>query len=72
MQTFFCAQDIPLHAQFVVVLCIPAKHNYVKRVAGESLIISLEGIDLADAGLSFSGEAANVTLVTIWDRKWME
>ncbi|KAF3851755.1 hypothetical protein F7725_005110 [Dissostichus mawsoni] len=48
---------------FVVVLCIPARHNYVKRVAGESLIISLEGIDLAEAGLSFSGEAANVTLV---------
>ncbi|XP_033976792.1 uncharacterized protein wu:fc21g02 [Trematomus bernacchii] len=46
-----------------VKVAVTTKHNYVKRVAGESLIISLEGIDLADAGLSFSGEAANVTLV---------
>ena len=45
----------------------PARHNYVKCVAGESLLISLEGIDLADAALSFSGDSANVTLV-----RWMD
>ncbi|AWP06368.1 Hypothetical protein SMAX5B_004946 [Scophthalmus maximus] len=39
------------------------KLNFVKCVAGESLYVSLEGIDLADAYLAFSGEAANVTLV---------
>lgn len=44
-----------------------ARHNYVKCVAGESLRVSLEGIELADADLSFSGEYANVTLV-----RWME
>lgn len=32
-------------------------------MAGEDLYISLEGIDLADAQLSFSGADANVTLV---------
>ncbi|KAI9514165.1 hypothetical protein NQZ68_035629 [Dissostichus eleginoides] len=46
-----------------VKVAVTPRHNYVKRVAGESLIISLEGIDLAEAGLSFSGAAANVTLV---------
>ncbi|XP_050926225.1 uncharacterized protein wu:fc21g02 [Lates calcarifer] len=44
-------------------VAVTPRHNYVKCVAGESLYISLEGIDLADASLSFSGEAANVTLV---------
>ncbi|XP_076585333.1 uncharacterized protein LOC143319932 isoform X2 [Chaetodon auriga] len=46
-----------------VKVIVTPRHNYVKCVAGESLYISLEGIDLADAVLSFSGEAANVTLV---------
>ncbi|XP_034080361.1 uncharacterized protein wu:fc21g02 isoform X2 [Gymnodraco acuticeps] len=46
-----------------VKVAVTPRHNYEKCVAGESLLISLEGIDLADAGLSFSGEAANVTLV---------
>lgn len=40
-----------------------ARRNYVKCVAGESLYISLEGIEVADADLSFSGEYGNVTLV---------
>ncbi|KAI3353222.1 hypothetical protein L3Q82_019263, partial [Scortum barcoo] len=46
----------------VVKVAVTPRHNYVKCVAGESLYISLEGIDLADAVLSFSGET-NVTLV---------
>ncbi|KAA8594446.1 hypothetical protein FQN60_011581, partial [Etheostoma spectabile] len=46
-----------------VRVAVTTRHNYVKCIAGESLDISLEGIDLADAVLSFSGEAANVTLV---------
>ncbi|XP_051242095.1 histone-lysine N-methyltransferase SETD1B isoform X2 [Dicentrarchus labrax] len=46
----------------VKVAVIP-RHNYVKCVAGESLHISLEGIDVADSFLSFSGEAGNFTLV---------
>ncbi|KAK5901369.1 hypothetical protein CgunFtcFv8_026249 [Champsocephalus gunnari] len=46
-----------------VKVAVTHRRNNVKCVAGESLLISLEGIDLADAGLSFSGEAANVTLV---------
>lgn len=46
-----------------VKVAVTPRYNYVKCVAGESLYISLEGIDLADAVLSFSGEAANVTLV---------
>ena len=50
-----------------ILLSVTARHNYVKCVAGESLFISLEGIDLADAVLSFSGLAANVTLV-----RWMD
>lgn len=48
---------------FFIVVSSPARNNYLKCVAGESLHISLEGIVLADAELSFSGEAANVTLV---------
>lgn len=43
------------------------RNNYLKCVAGESLHISLEGIELADAYLDFSGEYANVTLVS-----WMD
>ncbi|XP_044042022.1 formin-A [Siniperca chuatsi] len=46
-----------------VKVAVTPRHNYVKCVAGESLYILLEGIDLADTVLSFSGEAANVTLV---------
>nr|XP_046256355.1 wiskott-Aldrich syndrome protein family member 1 [Scatophagus argus] len=46
-----------------VKVAVTPRRNYVKCVAGESLYISLEGIDLADAILSFSGQAANVTLV---------
>ncbi|XP_071361557.1 uncharacterized protein [Trachinotus anak] len=44
-------------------VAVTPRRNYVKCVAGESLYISLEGIDLADATLSFSGQAANATLV---------
>lgn len=40
-----------------------ARRNYVKCVAGENLYISLEGIEVGDADLSFSGEYGNVTLV---------
>ncbi|KAM9857678.1 uncharacterized protein ACBR49_001290 [Aulostomus maculatus] len=46
-----------------VRVAVTVRYNYMKCVAGESLYISLEGIDLADADLLFSGEAANVTLV---------
>ncbi|XP_033933460.1 uncharacterized protein, partial [Pseudochaenichthys georgianus] len=46
-----------------VKVAVTHRRNSVKCVAGGSLLISLEGIDLADAGLSFSGQAANVTLV---------
>ncbi|CAK6976119.1 formin-A isoform X1 [Scomber scombrus] len=46
----------------VKVAVIP-RRNYLKCVAGESLYISLEGSDLADANLFFSGEAGNFTLV---------
>ncbi|XP_041840222.1 cleavage and polyadenylation specificity factor subunit 6 [Melanotaenia boesemani] len=42
---------------------VTPRQNYVKCVAGESLYISLEGVDQADANLFFSGPAANVTLV---------
>lgn len=48
-----------------VSLYFAEKSNYIKRVAGESLFISLEGINPNDATLSFSGEYANVTLVRI-------
>lgn len=48
-----------------------ARNNYVKCIAGESLHISLEGIELADADLSFSGEYANVTLVR-WKGEWRD
>uniref|UniRef100_A0AAQ6ALB7 Immunoglobulin subtype domain-containing protein n=3 Tax=Amphiprion ocellaris TaxID=80972 RepID=A0AAQ6ALB7_AMPOC len=46
-----------------VKVAVTPRHNYVKCVAGESLYISLEGIDLADALLSFSSGEANFTLV---------
>uniref|UniRef100_UPI0037E7CB0B uncharacterized protein n=1 Tax=Semicossyphus pulcher TaxID=241346 RepID=UPI0037E7CB0B len=46
-----------------VKVAVTPRHNYIKCVAGESLYVSLEGIDLADGFLSFSGDAANVTLV---------
>uniref|UniRef100_A0A3Q1ESL5 Formin-A-like n=2 Tax=Acanthochromis polyacanthus TaxID=80966 RepID=A0A3Q1ESL5_9TELE len=46
-----------------VKVAVTPRHNYVKCVAGKSLYISLEGIDLADALLSFSSGEANVTLV---------
>lgn len=48
-----------------------ARNNFVKCIAGESLHISLEGIELADADLSFSGEYANVTLVR-WKGEWRD
>ncbi|XP_019939434.2 uncharacterized protein [Paralichthys olivaceus] len=44
-------------------VAVTTRRNYLKCVAGDSLYVSLEGIDLADAGLVFSGEGANVTLV---------
>lgn len=47
-----------------VLVAVTLRHNYVKCVAGESLYVSLEGMNLDDATLSFSGEAANVTLVS--------
>ncbi|XP_072239778.1 uncharacterized protein [Leuresthes tenuis] len=47
----------------IVRVAVTYRQNYVKCVPGESLYISLEGIDLADALLSFSGGNANVTLV---------
>lgn len=46
-----------------VKVAVTPRRNFVKCVAGKSLYISLEGIDLADAFLSFSGESGNVTLV---------
>ncbi|XP_062334408.1 wu:fc21g02 isoform X1 [Osmerus eperlanus] len=44
-------------------VAVTTRHDYIKRVAGQSLYISLEGIHLEGATLSFSGEGANVTLV---------
>ncbi|KAM6941644.1 uncharacterized protein PEZ65_003650 [Lycodopsis pacificus] len=46
-----------------VKVAVTPRHNYAKCVAGQSLYIQLEGIDLSDASLSFSGENVNVTLV---------
>ncbi|XP_054460359.1 uncharacterized protein wu:fc21g02 [Anoplopoma fimbria] len=46
-----------------VKVAVTPRFLNVKCVAGESLYIQLEGIDLSDAALSFSGEATNVTLV---------
>ncbi|XP_041714546.2 uncharacterized protein LOC121547363 isoform X2 [Coregonus clupeaformis] len=44
-------------------VAVNTRREYPKCVAGEDLYISLEGIDLADAQLSFSGADANVSLV---------
>ncbi|XP_041642059.1 protein diaphanous homolog 1 [Cheilinus undulatus] len=46
-----------------VKVAVTPRRNYVKCVAGESLYISLEGLDLADSFLSFSGDSGNFTLV---------
>lgn len=46
-----------------VKVAVQPRHNYLKCVAGESLYISLEGMDPADALLTFSSGDANVTLV---------
>ncbi|XP_049428019.1 synaptojanin-1 [Epinephelus fuscoguttatus] len=46
-----------------VKVAVTPRHNYLKCIAGESLYISLEGLDLADAFLTFSKESANLTLV---------
>ncbi|XP_060909037.1 wu:fc21g02 [Labrus mixtus] len=45
-----------------VKVAVTPRRNYLKCVAGESLYIPLEGLDLADSFLKFSG-AVNVTLV---------
>ncbi|XP_076003944.1 uncharacterized protein LOC142996764 [Genypterus blacodes] len=47
----------------ILKVAVTPRHNYVKHVPGKSLVISLEGIELSDASLSFTGEAVNVTLV---------
>ncbi|XP_067354949.1 wu:fc21g02 isoform X2 [Channa argus] len=47
----------------IIRVAVTPRHNYVKCIAGESLYISLEGIDLGSAFLSFSGEAGNFTLI---------
>ncbi|XP_027139514.1 uncharacterized protein wu:fc21g02 isoform X2 [Larimichthys crocea] len=46
-----------------VRVAVTPRRNFVKRIAGENLYINLDGIDLADATLQFSGEAGNFTLV---------
>uniref|UniRef100_A0A8C3G8U2 Uncharacterized protein n=1 Tax=Cyclopterus lumpus TaxID=8103 RepID=A0A8C3G8U2_CYCLU len=46
-----------------VRVAVTPRHNYAKCVAGENLYVQLEGIDLSDATLFFSGEFGNVTLV---------
>jgi len=52
---------------FILLLSVPARHNFNKCVAGDSLYIQLEGLDLSDTTLFFSGEAGNFTLV-----KWLD
>lgn len=47
----------------VLKVAVTTRQNYLKRVAGESLYISLEGIRLEDATLSFYGPWGNATLV---------
>ncbi|KAK2815525.1 hypothetical protein Q5P01_025992 [Channa striata] len=47
----------------IIKVAVTPRSNYVKCIAGESLRISLEGIDLTSAFLSFSGEAGNFTLI---------
>ncbi|KAM8842806.1 uncharacterized protein ACB058_014375 isoform 1-T1 [Synchiropus picturatus] len=46
------------------MVAVTTRHNFVKCLAGEDLRISLEGISKDDASLAFSGNSANVTLVT--------
>ncbi|XP_029989212.1 uncharacterized protein LOC115418832 [Sphaeramia orbicularis] len=47
----------------ILKVAVLEKNNYIKRIAGESLYVSLEGIGEMDATLRFSGEHANQTLV---------
>lgn len=63
--TFTCFRKNSNVTSYTVILFffIPARRNYLKCLAGENLYISLEGINLADANLYFSGEAGNYTLV---------
>ncbi|XP_028833318.1 uncharacterized protein LOC114788678 [Denticeps clupeoides] len=49
----------------VVLLAVQTAYKYIDRVAGEDLIISLEGSRYQEANLFFSGEYGNLTLV--WD-----
>ncbi|XP_029364211.1 uncharacterized protein LOC115047428 [Echeneis naucrates] len=42
---------------------VTPRRNYLKRVAGETLSVSLEGINQADSTLTFSGPTGNFTLV---------
>lgn len=44
-------------------VAVSAKSNFVKRVPGDALSVSLEGIREDHATLTFSGEYGNVTLV---------
>ncbi|KAG8014994.1 hypothetical protein GBF38_022225 [Nibea albiflora] len=46
-----------------VKVAVTGEANFVTCKVGENLRISLQGIDLADATLYFSGEAGNFTLV---------
>ncbi|TNN62754.1 DNA-directed RNA polymerase II subunit RPB1 [Liparis tanakae] len=46
-----------------VKVAVTTRHNFNKCVAGDSLSVQLEGLDLSDATLFFSGEAGNFTLV---------
>ncbi|XP_062377219.1 wu:fc21g02 isoform X2 [Sardina pilchardus] len=46
-----------------ILLDVITEHNYINRVAGEDLSISLEGSNHHEATLQFTGEAGNFTLV---------
>ncbi|XP_059903996.1 wu:fc21g02 [Gadus macrocephalus] len=46
-----------------VKVAVTPRHVFTKCVAGEDLSVSLEGIELSDATLRFSGENINITLV---------
>lgn len=59
----YTQRDFWDHEISTLKVAIITRHNYVKRIPGESLSVSLEGIELADATLLFSGDVANVTLV---------
>lgn len=50
---------------FFTLLSPTARNNNVKCVAGESLRISLEGINVQDATLVFTGYSGNHTLVSV-------